>query len=75
LSPSGDSDPTEKPFQLKKKKSAGEISKKYAKAFSGGTQRGLARARRRGLVSHFALEMGSNFVVKLSHFRTFFMLK
>jgi len=44
----------------------GEFSKKYAKGILGGAQHSSA-VLGGGLGSHFALETGSSFVVKLSH--------
>ena len=62
-----DSDPTRNSlFQ----KSWRRNLKKYAKGILGGAQHSSA-VLGGGLGSHFALETGSSFVVKLSHFRTF----
>ena len=64
-------DPTETAFSTKKEKSGGG-NLKNAKAFSGGAQRADLPARRRGLASHLALEIGSNFVVKSHQEATIF---
>ena len=45
-------EPPETPFTTKKEIRRGK-SQKYAKGFLGWAQRGLARARRRGLVHTF----------------------
>jgi len=61
-----------RPFQLKNKRSAGGNSLDNSRdGFSGGAQRGLARAGAGAeLGSGVPLELGSNFVVKLHQIRT-----
>jgi hypothetical protein len=60
-----DSDPTRNTLFLFQKFSAGEIQKNMQRGFLGGAQHGLP-CQAAGLGSHFALETGSSFVVKLS---------
>jgi hypothetical protein len=63
-----DSDPTRNTLFQIQKFSAGEISKNMQRVFWAGRSAGLP-AQAAGLGSHFLLEMGSNFVVKLSHIK------
>jgi hypothetical protein len=63
-------DPTRNTLFQIQKFSAGEISKNMQRVFWAGRSAGLP-AQAAGLGSHFLLEMGSNFVVKLSQIRTF----
>jgi hypothetical protein len=66
----GKSDPTETAFSLKKEKIGGG-NLKNAKAVSGGAQRTLACARRRGLCfSGVFLKIGSSLVVQGHQYRT-----
>ena len=62
-----------RPFQLKRKIRRGKFKNESKGGFSGGAQRTLACARRRGLFcSAISLKMGSSGVVKLYQKTIFF---